>query len=155
MLWSQSPDVQSQVGRDNSITKLWAEKCIVPDSYLTPTVLTSEEDLQHIYSTTAISPNFLDRYSYAECRNDEGFPLSNGQTPYIPPMASSSFGINEVWPSSSADRTSDKPRQVGSAALTQASTARRRTRRPPRYFCEVEGCSSEGFTAKHNYECQS
>ncbi|KAJ8085975.1 hypothetical protein PM082_004794 [Marasmius tenuissimus] len=43
-------------------------------------------------------------------------------------------------------------RQVGSHALTDASIARRGTQRLPRYFCEFPGCSSRGFTAKHNYQ---
>ncbi|KAJ8086134.1 hypothetical protein PM082_004954 [Marasmius tenuissimus] len=43
-------------------------------------------------------------------------------------------------------------RQVGSSAGTDASKARRGSR-PPRYFCEFPGCNSQGFTAKHNFQC--
>ncbi|KAK1222975.1 hypothetical protein PQX77_014175 [Marasmius sp. AFHP31] len=39
-------------------------------------------------------------------------------------------------------------RLVGSPAITQASTVRRRGE--ALYFCDVLGCTSEGFTARHN-----
>ncbi|KAJ8091939.1 hypothetical protein PM082_024174 [Marasmius tenuissimus] len=41
-------------------------------------------------------------------------------------------------------------RQVGSAATTSRATGNRRTR--PVYFCEVPGCTSRGFTQRHNFQ---
>ncbi|KAK1224567.1 hypothetical protein PQX77_012521 [Marasmius sp. AFHP31] len=45
-------------------------------------------------------------------------------------------------------------RQVGSLAGTEAARARRGPG-SPRYFCGFPGCTSRGFTAKHNYKCPS
>ncbi|KAJ8091956.1 hypothetical protein PM082_024191 [Marasmius tenuissimus] len=42
-------------------------------------------------------------------------------------------------------------RPVGSATTTTVATRHRRNR--PVYFCEVPGCTSKGFTQKHNFEC--
>ncbi|KAJ8096225.1 hypothetical protein PM082_011354 [Marasmius tenuissimus] len=44
-------------------------------------------------------------------------------------------------------------RPVGSAANTEAAIGNRRNR--PVYFCNVPGCTSQGFTQRHNYECES
>ncbi|KAK1218871.1 hypothetical protein PQX77_018424 [Marasmius sp. AFHP31] len=41
-------------------------------------------------------------------------------------------------------------RPVGSAANTEAAIGNRRNR--PVYFCNVPGCTSQGFTQRHNYE---
>ncbi|KAJ8096235.1 hypothetical protein PM082_011364 [Marasmius tenuissimus] len=41
-------------------------------------------------------------------------------------------------------------RQVGSAATTEVAV-RNRTARPV-YFCNVPGCTSRGFTQRHNFE---
>ncbi|KAL0062646.1 hypothetical protein AAF712_010483 [Marasmius tenuissimus] len=43
--------------------------------------------------------------------------------------------------------------EVGSERWTRASQDHRKT--TPKFFCRVEGCKSKGFTAKHNYDCES
>ena len=53
---------------------------------------------------------------------------------------------------SSTESDGSPHRQVGSCEGTDASTSRRG--KEPLYFCEVPGCKSQGFTAKHNYMCR-
>ncbi|KAK1234275.1 hypothetical protein PQX77_002524 [Marasmius sp. AFHP31] len=54
----------------------------------------------------------------------------------------------------SSDGTSNGPRLVGSPAITRASTARRSGGSQARlYFCEISGCTSQGFTSKYNLQC--
>ncbi|KAK1234435.1 hypothetical protein PQX77_002362, partial [Marasmius sp. AFHP31] len=79
------------------------------------------------------------------------WPLSNGLA-----ASYSSFITSDVQlPGSLFNNTANGAREVvGSPALTVASITRRRSR-ASRYFCEVPGCSSEGFTTKYNYDCQS
>ena len=43
-------------------------------------------------------------------------------------------------------------RQVGSRAGTNNSLRQRKS--PAKYHCNVDGCESKGFTARHNYECE-
>ncbi|KAJ8086265.1 hypothetical protein PM082_005088 [Marasmius tenuissimus] len=52
----------------------------------------------------------------------------------------------------SSTNTSDGGYLVGSPAVTQASTARRGGHQATLYFCNVPGCTSRGFTAKHNLQ---
>ncbi|KAL0580931.1 hypothetical protein V5O48_001125 [Marasmius crinis-equi] len=42
---------------------------------------------------------------------------------------------------------------VGSQANIEASVSKRK--KQPKYFCDVPGCPSQGFTQKHNLECKS
>ncbi|KAK1235518.1 hypothetical protein PQX77_001252, partial [Marasmius sp. AFHP31] len=48
------------------------------------------------------------------------------------------------------DAISPSRYEVGSRAGTEASIARRST--GARYFCNVRGCTSQGFTTKANYD---
>ena len=43
--------------------------------------------------------------------------------------------------------------QVGSPANTRVSLSHRK--KEPMYFCDVRGCESQGFTARHNLNCES
>ncbi|KAJ8086264.1 hypothetical protein PM082_005087 [Marasmius tenuissimus] len=73
----------------------------------------------------------------------EGFSFPTSQEVANPSEAAS--GFHATLPSNNAS-------DVGSPAVTRASTARRGEGQTPLYFCEVPGCTSQGFTAKHNYE---
>ncbi|KAJ8086133.1 hypothetical protein PM082_004953 [Marasmius tenuissimus] len=110
------------------------------DSRFSPTLPTSCGDRQH---------TLADAYSYSKSHDREGFPVASGRNRYGP--VTQSFAVMNTVLSPSSDLTSNNPRQVGSSALTEASTARRGTR-SPRFFCRVPGCNSRGFTARHNYE---
>ena len=64
------------------------------------------------------------------------------------PYRESSHHLHELPPPDAEAR-----RQVGSRAGTEASKARRRGQQPPRFLCKVRGCTSQGFTSRHNYQC--
>ncbi|KAJ8086221.1 hypothetical protein PM082_005044 [Marasmius tenuissimus] len=51
------------------------------------------------------------------------------------------------------ERSPGRPRVVGSMAHTLVARSLRKKR--PKYFCDVPGCQSQGFTQKHNFECKS
>ncbi|KAK1220785.1 hypothetical protein PQX77_016422 [Marasmius sp. AFHP31] len=100
--------------------------------------------------------NPLSQYRLPDARN-------NSNTHEVPSQTSQAVGddLPERSGSShialSSDNTSGGYRQlVGSPAITQASTARRRdgARQTRLYFCEVPGCTSRGFTARHNLRCE-
>ncbi|KAL0058721.1 hypothetical protein AAF712_014604, partial [Marasmius tenuissimus] len=87
--------------------------------------------------------------THSEADDNEGVPSQTGQAVVDDLPATS--GSSHITLSS--DNTSSGYRQlVGSPAITQASRARRRgeARQARLYFCEVPGCTSQGFTAKHN-----
>ncbi|KAK1222146.1 B-cell lymphoma/leukemia 11A [Marasmius sp. AFHP31] len=111
---------------------------------------TSYGNQQRIRLSASISSRFLDAHGYSNGHHREEMPAANRQA------LQDSLGAQSSFATSSerllfVNHISSNPRQVGSSTVTGASIARRKTRRP-RYFCNVPGCSSEGFTAKHNYD---
>ncbi|KAJ8086243.1 hypothetical protein PM082_005066 [Marasmius tenuissimus] len=97
------------------------------------------------------------QYLLPDARNDdntnEGVPSQTGQA--VGDDLPETSGSSHITLSS--DNASSGYRQlVGSSAITQASRARRRgeARQARLYFCEVPGCTSQGFTARHNLRCE-
>ncbi|KAK1230437.1 hypothetical protein PQX77_006466, partial [Marasmius sp. AFHP31] len=100
-----------------------------------------------------------------ENRASNAFELSESEISMdLPPVTwnPTYMGSKATLPPSFADFLPDdysrytsaitSERLVGSPAVTEASIARRKN--PPRYFCEVPGCPSRGFTSKVNFECK-
>ncbi|KAJ8089715.1 hypothetical protein PM082_014983 [Marasmius tenuissimus] len=112
-------------------------------------------ELPHVPSYLAASvyePGFAptyssqgDTYLSPPCHVSFDTPTtSRSTTPFsLPPSPSN-------YPSELSEREHNERPFVGSRARTQLAVARRKTE--PKFFCEVPGCPSRGFTKKHNLE---
>ncbi|KAL0573772.1 hypothetical protein V5O48_008176 [Marasmius crinis-equi] len=78
--------------------------------------------------------------------------VSMSPTSPSPTISSGSNPHNHPRKTPDSDFAVTGRHKVGSQACTKASTARRAV--PPLWFCRVPGCTSNGFTTKHNLKCK-
>ncbi|KAF9260027.1 hypothetical protein L218DRAFT_623564 [Marasmius fiardii PR-910] len=72
----------------------------------------------------------------------------NTSNPSHPPGNYSSFPESHTW-STEPSPPSDFRQQIGSVTMTTTAISNRKLE--PKFFCDVPGCTSQGFTEKHNY----
>ncbi|KAJ8086293.1 hypothetical protein PM082_005116 [Marasmius tenuissimus] len=135
------PTILGEVGNPNSLPSFDSP----PITYKPSTLANCrDQDSEHLSSTLS-STFYCDIF-------DKG--IEGSSAPTTSHVAGEGPETNPSSIGGDHFRVNEGCRQVGSRAGTVASTARRshRAARPPLYFCQVPGCGSQGFTAKHNYQ---
>ncbi|KAJ8086206.1 hypothetical protein PM082_005029 [Marasmius tenuissimus] len=132
------------------VPQIYSQAYYIPPVSSQPTPPIASTDYLHQYASGSNTPFSFDSYDSPTLPRSPASEAAGPQSVIAPqsPVIIQSTTL-EVPSVPSSDANVERP-IVGSMANTLVARSLRR--REPKYFCDVPGCTSQGFTQKHNLE---